>query len=111
MDEPPIPSAPGGLQYVQRAHHIAVLETIAIARIDHSGDVDHGISIAHQQVQRGSVRQIAGDPFDTFARLLRPASQCGDGKSFGKGMVEQRLSDESGAPRNCQFHFNTSWLR
>ena len=78
-----------------------------IARVDHSGDMNHRLRTLAQIAQRVFGIEITGDPIDPGARALRLAGQCGDRNFRFRRAIEQRLPDETGGTRHRQRHSST----
>ena len=68
----------GCREHGKSALHIACIEAVGVASIDHARNVDDGVGCDHELLERIAAFKVAFDPFDAFARLLTSAGQGAD---------------------------------
>ncbi len=78
MDEAADAGGCRGGEHRQRSRHIAGFERRRVRRVDDSGDVDHGVALGHQPLERVAVFETALDPFDALRGVLRAPRQRSD---------------------------------
>ena len=109
MDQARDALGPRSLDHVEGARNVAALKLGSI--VDYPGDVDHRFGSADQGAQRITRVKIAANPFNPFARVLRPPRQCAHRKFLIGRTVEQGLTYETGRTGQGNCHSTTIWSR
>ena len=115
VDEARDPRLQRGVDDVERAPDVAVLEALLVGRVDHAGDVQDDAGPADQALEGALVIEITLNPFDANARILRAAGKRADLDPGAGGIIEHGLADEAGGSGNRQqfrrHYSSTIWSR
>jgi hypothetical protein len=97
VDEAVDPARRGGSEHRQRAIDIALIEARLVGGADDARNVDDGVGVGDQPVERSAVIEAPADPFDARPLGLIPPGQRLDFVPRSECDVDQVRADEAGA--------------